>query len=145
MAAYGLSKAGVAAATGAAYATISSGAKPIKLVKLAIYLQTAVGSSIGLIRPSNTPVATTRTLLQELGRNAGVSLTNFDTAWSTAPTIGANEFLTGLILPTAVSAGYVDSWRLDSPLELAASSWLVIWNFGAGTGGVPRITLEIDE
>lgn len=145
MAAYSLSKNGVAAASGAAYATIHSGTKPIKIVKFSVYLTTAVTSSIGIIRAANTPVATTSTLFQELGRNAGTGLTSFDTTWSTAPTITSLEYLSGIILPAAVSAGMVDGWRLDAPFELAAASWLVFWNFGGSTGAVPRFTIEIDE
>lgn len=143
---YGLSINGVAAASGAAYATLHTGASsPIRLVKFGLYLTTSVATSIQIIRPANTPVATTSTLGQALAGLSPASATNFDTAWSTAPTITSMVPLTGLVLPAATSAGFVDAWRSDRPIEIPASSWLVFWNFGAGTGAVPRFNLEWDE
>ena len=141
---YGVAKTGVAAASGAAYATLHTGNSRIQIVQWSVFLTTAVTSSIGLIRASNTPVATTSALGQAFGTDCPASLTNIDTAWSTAPTIGT-EYLDRVILPAAVSAGYVRTWRPDRPLCLGPNSWLVVWNFGGSTGGAPTVQFEWDE
>lgn len=141
---YAVAKTGVAAASGAAYATLHTGNSRIHIVEFSVFLTTAVTSSIGLIRPSNTPVATTSALGQALGTDTPASLTNIDTAWSTAPTIGS-EYLWRVILPAAVSAGAIKTWRPDRPLVLGPNSWLVVWNFGGSTGGAPSIGFEWDE
>ncbi len=145
MGAYSVSFTGIGAVSGAPLATLHTGSNPIKLMKFGLFNTTSLATSFGLFRPNNTPVATTSILGQALASTAPASTTSVDTTWSTAPTIGANVALTGIILPGTIAAGFVDVWRPDRPLEVAANSWLVVWNFSASTVAVPRIMFEWDE
>lgn len=53
----------VAAATGAAYCTLHTGSGiRCRIQEIGIFVNAATASSVGLIRPSNTPVATTSQL-----------------------------------------------------------------------------------
>jgi len=53
----------VAAATGATYATLHTGANiRARIREIGMFVNAATASSVGLIRPSNTPVASTSVL-----------------------------------------------------------------------------------
>ena len=133
---YSVGQATVAAATGAAYATIHTGSSyKARIVEIGLACNAATASSVGLIRASNTPVASTSVLGQAEDPSDPASTVNFDTAWSTAPTIGSN-YLRRFGLPATIGAGIIWTWSPDKPLVLPVSSWLVLWNFGASTASV---------
>lgn len=134
-----------AAGAGAAYATIHTPAgRTCRIREIGSFNNAATASSIGLIRPTNTPVATTSVLGQAQDPILGASLVNVDTAWSTAPTVGTT-FFRRVQLPATISAGIIWTFPIDAPLILAASSWLVVWNFGAGAGSVQQLYMVWDE
>lgn len=136
-----------AAAAAAAYCTIHTAAsRTARLLEIGISEDTSVaaGSAIGLGRPANTPVASTSVLGQARDALSGVSLTNVDTAWSTAPTAPTN-FLRRMRLPAAIGAGVIWTFSPEDPLTLAASSWLVIWNYGGAAGAALPLYMVWDE
>lgn len=133
---YSVGQATVAAASGAAYATIHTGSSyKARIAEIGVACNAATASSIGLIRAANTPIATTSVLGQAEDPSDPASTVNFDTAWSTAPTIGSN-YLRRFGLPATIGAGLIWTWAPDKPLVLPVSSWLVLWNFGASAGSI---------
>lgn len=133
---YEVGFASVAAASGAAYCTIHTGASyKARILEIGIAVNAATASSVGLGKPANTPVATTSLLGQAEDPSDPASTVNVDTAWSTAPTVPAN-FLRKFGLPATIGAGLIWSWPSDKPLVLPVSSWLTLWNFGASAGSV---------
>lgn len=126
-----------AAAAGAAYGTIHTGANIRgRIREIGLFVNAATASSVQLIRPANTPVASTSILGQADDPADPASTINFDTAWSTAPTISTNVPLRKGMIPAAIGNGLIWTWSADKPLVLNVSSWLVLWNFGAGAGSV---------
>lgn len=136
---------GVAAAAGAAYATIHTGANAKAAIReIGIFLSSATASSIGLIRASNTPVATTSQLGQAQDSVQPASTVNIDTAWSTAPTVGS-IFLRKAGLPATIGSGIIWTWPNGSGLVIPTSAWLVIWNFGGSAGATPVVYVVWEE
>ncbi len=136
-----IGKASVAAATGAAYATVH-GATTVnpELLEIGFFCNAATASSCSIARPANTPVATTSSLLNAMNADAvQASLVNYDTAWSTAPTTPTIVYRL-ITLPATIGAGYVGVWQLGTGIQLSKTAgshqWMVLWNFGAGTGSV---------
>lgn len=76
------------------------------------------------------------------------SVTNYDTAWSTAPTTPTIIYRL-ITLPATIGAGYVASWQLGMGIQLSKTAgshqWLTLWNFGAGTGSVLNVYARINE
>lgn len=133
-----------AAASGAPYLTIHTGATYRAIIyEMGILTQATTASFIGLIRPSNTPVATTSQLGQnEDGSSTITSTVNVDTAWSTAPTIGTN-FLREAIMPANADAYTIWTWPFG--LIIPTSSWLVLWNNGASAASALDVHVVWDE
>jgi hypothetical protein len=132
-----------AAAAGAAYCTLHTGASvPAKIWEIAFWLGTATATSVGLTRATNTPVATTSALGQKLDPASPASTLNLDTAWSTPPTTAA-PYLRSLNAPASGGAGTI--WVFQRPLILAVSQWLVLWNFGAGAGAALSVYFSWSE
>lgn len=133
---YSVGFATVAAASGAAYGTLHTSASYRALItEIGLACNAATASPVGLGVPANTPVATTSLLGQAENRGDPASTVNFDTAWSTAPTVPAN-FLRKFGLPATIGAGLIWTWPPDRPLVLAVSQWIVLWNFGGSAGSV---------
>lgn len=145
MSRYGVELATVAPAAGAPYATIAAGTKRVELRELGLFCNAATASSVRLLRPANTPVATTSTLCQPHDpANTLASTTNIGTAWSTVPTISTNIGTRRITLPAQIGAGVI--WTFyDSPLVIPPSGWLVLWNFGAAAGSVLNMYATVDE
>jgi hypothetical protein len=134
-----------AAAAAAAYATFHTAANNrARIYKLIVTDTQTVTSQVGLIRSSNTPVATTSTTPQPYDPADHAATCALDTAWSTAPTVGAN-FLEEFTLGPAIGSGITDVWQSDKEITLAVSTWLVIWNPGASAGGALSVTVVYDE
>jgi hypothetical protein len=133
---YSLGFSSVAAAAGAAYCTLHTGANlRSRIQEIGLFVNAATASSVGLIRPSNTPVATTSVLGLAEEPADPASTINIDTAWSTAPTIGTS-FLRKIGIPATIGNGIIWSWPVGGELIVPVSAWLVLWNFGAGAGSV---------
>lgn len=131
---YSISNTSVAAAAGAAYCTLHTvGTERAFLREIGISLNAATATSIGLIRPSNTPVATTSVLGQAHDAAEGASTVNMDTAWSTAPTIGT-LYLRRVVFPATAGVGLIWAFPPGQEIVIPLSGWLVLWNFG-GAGG----------
>jgi len=134
-----------AATAGAAYATIHTAASDRAYVReVGIFLSAATASSVALVRSSNTPVASTSALGQAHDTAAPSATVNVDSAWSTAPTVGAN-YLRRTTLPATIGAGLIWTFPPDAPLILNASQWLVLWNFGIAAGSALDIYCVWDE
>jgi hypothetical protein len=135
----------VAPAAGAPYLTILTGTRRAKLWELGLSAQTAIaaGSACGLIRPANAPVGTTPELFQAIDPGDVAALTATHSTWTTVPTIGTNVFLRRWRGGAGIGNGFIWSWR--NGLVIAATSWLVLWNFGGAAGGVLEGYAEIEE
>lgn len=137
---------GIAAAAGAAYATVHTGsAQRARIREIGFFVSAATLTPVGLGRPANTPVATTSVLgLVVDPADPTASTINIDTAWSTAPTAPTN-FLRRAQVPATAGAGLIWSWPADQPLVIPASAWLVFWNFSASAGAAPDIYVVYEE
>lgn len=134
---YSAGFASVAAATGAPYATFHTGANiRARIREIGVFVNAATASSVQLIRPANTPVATTSVLGQAEDPADPTSTVNIDTAWSTVPTISTNVPLRKITIPATIGNGVIWSWNPGEELLIPVSSWLVFWNFGGSTGSV---------
>lgn len=123
----------VAAAAGASFCAIRAGAsRSVKIKEIGAFCNAATASSMQLIRPSNTPVATTSVLGQADDDTANVSQTYIDTVWSTAPLIAAMVPLQRVVLPATIGAGVI--WTFPNGLHIPVSSSLILWNYGAAIG-----------
>lgn len=147
MAGYSMAVRSPAAAAGAAYVTLHTAAtERARIREISIFTSAATLSSVGLIRPNNTPVATTSSLGQALDPADAASTVNIDTAWSTAPTIAATPlYHERSAIPAVSGAGLIWTWPPDAPLVVAVSSWIVIWNFGGSAGAACDIRFKWDE
>jgi hypothetical protein len=134
-----------AAASGAAYCTFHTGANNrARIYKIIVTDTQTVTSEVGLVRSSNTPVATTSTTPQPYDAADHAATAALDTAWSTAPTVGAN-FLEAFTLGPAIGSGIEDVWQSDKEITLAVATWLVFWNQGGSAGGALTVTVAYDE
>jgi hypothetical protein len=136
MAVYSVGFASVAAATGAAYATIHTGANfRCSILEIGLSCNAATASSVQIMKPGNSPAASTSLLGLTENPADGASTVNVDTAWSTAPTSSTNVYRK-FTLPATIGAGVIWSWPADKPLIIPVSTYLVLWNFGGSTGSV---------
>lgn len=126
----------VGAAAGAAYLTLHTGANlRARIQEIGFFVAANTSSSIGLGRPANTPTATTSQLGQAEEPADPASTVNVDTAWGTAPT-APTVFMRKITVPNVTGNGVIWTWVPGSELIVPVSSWLVLWNFGAGAGSV---------
>jgi hypothetical protein len=135
-----------AAAAGATYATIrASSTDRLKIREIGCFLNAATASSIQLVRPSNTPVATTSALGQAQDPADPASTGNVDTAWSTAPTIGSNVPMRRAVLPHVAGNGIIWTFPPGQEIIIPASGWLVVWNHGGAAGSAMSLYVIWDE
>lgn len=135
----------VAAASGAPYCTFHTGsARVARIRELGLAVNAATASSFGLIRPANTPVASTSVLVLPEDPTDPAGTVNVDTAWSTVPTIGT-VFLRKFTVPAVIGNGVIWTWNPGEELIINLSSYLVLWNFGAGAGSVLNGYIKLIE
>src|SRR5260221_19573 len=116
MAGYELGVLTVAAAAGAAYCTIHTGATTdMRIYEIEVATTAGTLSPVGLGVPANTPVATTSELGQAQDASSAAATVNVDTAWSTAPTAPAH-FLRRFSIPATNGAGFIWTWPDNRPL-----------------------------
>jgi len=143
---YTVSFTSVAASSAAAYATFhTGGTRRAYLREVRIFNTAATASSVGLIRPNNTPVASTSVTPVAYDVNEAAATALADTAWSTAPTIGSNVFLRKSNLANVQGAYDVWTFPQAQGLPLATSSFYVLWNYGGSTGAALDITIVYEE
>lgn len=142
---YSVSATTPAAASGAAYATFHTVAtRKAYLREVRIFVAAATASSVGLIRPNNTPVATTSIIPVAYDTTDAAATALLDTAWSTAPTIGTNVFLRKSNLANV--QGAYDIWTFQpQTLPMAQNTFLVLWNYGGATGSALDVTFVYEE
>ena len=133
-----------AAGAAAAYATFHTVARRARIYKIIVSNTQTVFSQMGLIRSSNTPVATTSAVPANYDVADIAATCLLDTAWSTAPTVGTS-FLEEFSLGPLQGAGIEDVWQSDKEITLATSTWLVFWNPGGSAGGIQSLTVAYDE
>jgi hypothetical protein len=134
-----------AAAAGAAYATFHTlGTRRARIYKIIVTATQTITSQVGIIRSSNTPVASTSVTPQPYDAADAPATALLDTAWSTPPTVGTN-FLETFTLGPSIGAGITDVWQSDKEITLAVSTWLVFWNPGASAGAILSLTIQYDE
>ncbi len=140
----------VAAATGAAYATIKGDAtRDTEVDELGFFCNAATASSVSIARPANTPVDTSTTLVNAVNPDVAVAgVTRTASTWSTAPTVPTVTFRR-ITLPATIGAGYVAVWAPGFGIALSknvgSTNWIVLWNFGAGTASVLNAYLRVEE
>lgn len=135
-----------AAASGAPYCTFHTGStRRAYLREIRIFVTAATASSVGLIRPSNTPTATTSIVPVAYDVNDAASTATMDTAWGTTPTIGSNVFLRKSNLANVQGAYDVWTFPQVNGLALATSSWYILWNYGGSSGAALDVTFVYEE
>ena len=136
----------VAAAAGAPYCTFHTGAGRRAFIRqISFFTTQPVQSAIGLIYPSNSPVASTSTTPIAMDQADASPTCAADTAWSTTPTIGSN-FLAQWTLGPATGAGFIMPLARDEMIVLAKSTYIVFWNFsGSVTGSALSAEIIYEE
>jgi hypothetical protein len=134
-----------AAASGAPFYTFHTAARRARIYKMKNTASVAnIATSFELFRASNTPVATTSTTPQPYDAADAAATAALDTAWSTPPTVPANN-LGCITYAPAQGAGETDVWQSDKEITLATATWLVGWNGGAVAGPALSVTIVYDE
>lgn len=136
---------GVAATSGSTIATIHTGSTLRAFIyEIGINLNAATATSLGLIRPANSPSASTSVLGQNEDGSSGVAATvNVDTSWGTAPTITSQVYLRRVHLAASQNVFLVWTWPYG--LILPTSSYLVLWNGGSSTCAATSIYVAWEE
>ena len=135
----------VAAVSGAAFATMHTGANlKARIREIGMFVNAATASSIGIIRPSNSPAASTSALGQAEDSSDPASTVNLDTAWGTAPTVGTN-YLRRITIPATIGNGVIWTFNPGEELIIPVNGFLVFWNFGAATGSVLNMYVKWSE
>ena len=134
-----------AAASGAAYATLNTnGVRRAQIYKTLVTNTQTVFSQFGLIRASNVPVTAAPITPAQYDVADAAATAVLATTWTTPPTVGTS-FLEEFSLGPSQGAGLADQWQSDKQITLAISTWLVLWNPGAGAGGIQSVTFSYSE
>lgn len=134
-----------AAAAAAAYCTLNTTAnRRGKIREIGWTTTAATASSVGLGIPANTPVATTTVTVQPQDSQEASGSVLLGTAWSTAPTAPTN-FFRKLTVGAAIGAGIAWPWPSDARLTMQKSTWLTLWNYGAGPGSALDVYVQLEE
>jgi hypothetical protein len=137
----------VAAAAGAPYATFHTVASRRGFIRqISFFTTQPIQSAIGIVYPSNTPVATTSTAPVAMDQADATATCAADTAWSTAPTIAATpNWLAQFTLGPATGAGFIMPLARDEMIVIAKSTYIVFWNFGAIPGAALSAEIVFEE
>ena len=137
----------VAAAPGAAYFTFHTGAGRRAFIRqISYFCQTALTANIGIIYPSNSPVASVSTTPIPNDLADASPTCAADTAWSVVPTIpGSPNWIEEVTLGPATGAGVIEPLARDEMIVLAKSAYLVWWNFGAQPGPALSVGIIYEE
>jgi len=140
--AMGVAKAAPTTGTGICMIRPAS-ATPCYVQEIGVFCETAVATSVGLVRSATTGTPSTSALVQ--AQVIGTGQTNIDTAWSAAATV-ATVYMRQIVLPATIGAGII--WTFgpkDLLVQNGATTQLMLWNFGAGTGAALRLYVVVDE
>ena len=135
-----------APAAAAAYATFHTGANnQARMYKFIMTNTQTVFSQVQIYNAaSNTPVASVSNTGKPNITQDHASTSALDTAWTTAPTISGSAWESFSLGPSQGS-GLQDVWQSDKEMTIAVSTYMVVWNGGAGAGGICSITIAYDE
>lgn len=133
MALYGVANTSAAAASNAAYCDLRAGSgQRIYIREIGITLNAATASSIGLGRPASAGTTSSSTTGVALDPADSSTSTVMGTAWSAAPT-APSTYMRRFVAPATAGSGV--TWYFDrGGLVVAASSTIVLFNFGGGAG-----------
>lgn len=140
---WGGAKAAPATLTGIAMIRPAS-ATPCYVQEIGVFNETAVASSVGLVRSATTGTPSTSALVQS-GIPGLTGQTNIDTAWSAAATV-ASVYMRQIVLPATIGAGII--WTFgprDLLVQNGATTQLMLWNFGGSTNAALRLYVVVDE
>lgn len=140
----GVAKAAPAAGTGIAMIRPAS-TLDVPVLEIGVFNETAVATSVGLVRSATTGTPSTSALVQAHDPQRPAGQTNIDTAWSVAATVASN-YIRQIILPATIGAGIIWTFPPDSLIaKNGGTTQLMLWNFGAGTGAALRLYITVDE
>lgn len=135
-----------AAASGAAYTLLRAGSRLVRLLELRFTQTQATASNIGLAAALTLGTPTTTSLAKGRNPDDVASLAGFDLGWSVVPTIAVTPYYyRGDTIAGVVGNGIQWTWAADKPLILLPSTGLLLWNFGAGAGGIMNANAVFDE
>jgi hypothetical protein len=138
-----------AVATNTPHAALGAPTRRLFVREMGMFLGSAVASRWALARATNTPVATTTQLAQQLDP-ADVAATGvIQSAWSTPPTaaaIGVNRFRV-IDLPATVGSGIVWTWPGDTEpvVPTGANGPICLWNDGGANDGTLDWYIQLRE
>jgi len=134
-----------AAAAGAPYAFFQTNAtRRARIYKFLITNTQTVFSQVGLIRSSNAPTTPGAITPAQYDTADAAAVSILAVTFTTVPTVGTS-FLEEFSLGPSQGAGLADQWQSDKEITLAVSTSLVVWNPGAGAGGILSLTISFDE
>lgn len=107
-------------------------------------LVTAVETKLLLVKSLTVGTPQSTVFANKLYSPGGTDNTRFATAWSVNPTIGAvTTALARVTLPAI--AGATVTWEFgEGELEVGTGESLLLWNAGAGAGGVLDVTCSFE-
>lgn len=127
----------------------SNTTRNMALLELTVVLAAATASSVGLIRSltlGTAKAANTYLGQSEEANSAGSG--SVITDWTVNPTIaGTPAYLRYVELPAAAGASLTWSWDPSAPLLIgnAATTALLLWNFGSGANSILDLTARWAE
>ena len=148
MARYELGVTTPAAAAGAAYLDIRTGANDrVSILEFGMFTTAATATSFGLIRPATIGTASTSqaAVSGDAATPNATSATVIGTAWSAAATIsGTPAYLRRMTAAGNIGSGAIFTWPLYG-LTVPVSSSLLVWNFGAAAGAACSAYVVFEE
>lgn len=126
-----------------------SKANALAVLQIALVLDAAVASNLGLIwaATQGTPKGNFNTDLWEgVNESAGTALSNgqVSTDWNVLPTIdvATSPYMKQVPLPAIAGSEVSWTWNELSPLIVQPNQSLLVWNFGAGAVATARATVR---
>jgi hypothetical protein len=131
-----------APSAGAPFCTFHTTTFGVKItgIRVSVFTPAAAAQPALVLRPNNTPVATTSyTPLPLNPRDSLAAAELIDLAWSTAPTVATTTIaIESFVFPISAGSGFAWTYDFNRELIVPASSWIVIWNAGSGAGPTIR-------
>lgn len=135
-----------AAAAGAPYAEIRSGAaKPMRLREVAVFLRAATSSEVGLARATAIGLVPVTALGQGVDPAEAAGTGGVAASWGTAPTFVGTDYLDRVLMPATLGAGFVWRFAPGEEIVVPVSESLLLWNTGAGAGAALTVRAKWDE
>lgn len=147
MAVYELGVRTPAAAAGAAYADLRTGANErLLLLEVGFFTTAATSTSVGIVRPLTIGTASTTQAPVNTDSAGPASNSLVGTVWSAAPTIaGTPAYSRRLTTSANIGAGFVLQWSRANATIIPVSSSLLFWNFGGAAGAACDAYFVVEE